>query len=172
MEGLKCNCPVVRNKVPKVANSLYLSWQPAVSKNQNLPRIKNPRRSHPHRGWHTLPTYLFICQNVPNVVVSVIYSLKHEFIKRKLAPKSKIQYIKPHQADQRQKVDLILHLAIPAPIHPPSFTQRPVGHQNWWGKLYSPDEFFRATLNIGAFKMRNDYSWLVFKESHHWTGHT
>lgn len=33
---------------------------------------------------------------------SVPYSLKHEFIKRKLAPKSKIQYIKLHQADQRE----------------------------------------------------------------------
>lgn len=33
---------------------------------------------------------------------SILYSLEHEFIKRKLVLKYKIQYFKVHQADQRE----------------------------------------------------------------------
>lgn len=103
---------------------------------------------------------------------SVLNSLEHEFIKRKLVPKYKIQYIKLHQADQREtesrfNIAFGHHCSNPSTIIYPEACRA----QKWQAKLYSPDEFFRATLNIGAFQMRNDYIWLVLKEFHHQTGY-
>ena len=161
-----------KEKFPNMTNFLNPFWQPAVStKSLNLFRIKDSGEvTHITGDTSNLHTCSFVRK--PLMQWWPLYSLEHEFITRKLFPKCKIQYIKFHQADQRerQKVDLILHLAIRAPILSPLFTQKPAGKQKWQVKLYSPDEFFRATLNIGAFKMRNDYIWLVLKESHHRTG--
>ena len=174
IEGLECDGSVkMRKKSSQIwqAFCIHFDSQQWVLKSLNLFRIKDSGEvTHITGDTSNLHTCSFVRK--PLMQWSPLYSLEHEFITRKLVPKCKIQYIKFHQADQRerQKVDLILHLAIRAPIHSPLFTQKPAGKQKWQVKLYSPDEFFRATLNIGAFKMRNDYIWLVLKESHHRTG--
>lgn len=67
------------------------------------------------------------------------------------------------QTPERQKVELILHLAIIASLHLPSFTQRSSEQQKGQEKLCSSDEFFRATLNTGAYRIRNTYIQLVLK---------
>jgi hypothetical protein len=56
------------------------------------------------------------------------------------------------QTRERWEVDLILHLAVRASFHLPSFTQRPSEQQEGQEKLHSTDEFFRATLNTGTCK--------------------
>lgn len=84
----------------------------------------------------------------------------------------KIQYIKLHQADQRGtecSFNIVFghHSSKPsAIIYSKAFRAAEV-----MSKILFPDEFFRATLNTGAFKMRNDYIGLVLKESHPEMGH-
>lgn len=166
IEGLECDgSERMRKKSSQIWQTfcIHFDSQRVSTKSLNLFRIKDSGEvTHIITGdTSSLHTCSFVRK--PLMQWSPLYGLEHEFIW--VVPKCKIQYIKFYQADQRerQKVDLILHLTIKAHIHSPLFTQKPAGKQKWQVKLYSPDEFFRATLNIGAFKMRNDYIWLVLK---------
>lgn len=153
-------------KIPKDAKFLYLFWQPAVSKKTQISPGSWALREATHIVGDTahIPVHLSECPSCSYqcyTAWSMNLSTGNWFLNVKFNTLNSTRQTR--ETESRFNIAFGYHRS----NRPPSFTQRPAGQHKWRTKFYSPDEFFRATLSTGAFKMTDDYIWLVFKESHH-----